>query len=159
MKTIYASSLITKAISMHQHTTHTITVHTDDQRALRAFADNNIPDHLRGPLSTHMHQHPYLRVLLEWIPGHQSIDGNKRAHALARDTQPLSNPLIWPRIYDPKKEHAHHRKMRRAGQPHGPLSAFLTILHSRTTGRHLHSISSNALINICDMFPHTFTNV
>ena len=60
-----------------------------------------------------MAAHPHLHVFLEWVPGHQGISGNERAHALARANQSPSDPQPWPEDYNPKEERIAHRKAQR----------------------------------------------
>ena len=132
---------------------------TDSQGALRDFANNTLPTHIHGQLNTYMHQHPRLNVLLEWIPGHQGIEGNENAHALARDSSP-SNPSPWPEDYDPKDERANHRKYRR--QKLKELRHSRRLLpppsphFTRRQATYIRQAETNSLP--CDLFNHKILN-
>lgn len=86
---------------------------TDSQGALREFESQTLPGHIHTALTDYMSKHPHLTVELEWIPGHQGIQGNERAHALARDSEPPGPPSPWPEPYNPKEDRAEKHKERR----------------------------------------------
>ena len=44
---------------------------------------------------------------IQWIPGHQAIEGNVRAHTLTRDEPSPGPSEVWPDQYDPR----YHRKL------------------------------------------------
>ncbi|KAG0425052.1 hypothetical protein HPB47_027759 [Ixodes persulcatus] len=104
---------IAEAILLQPHSTESITIRSDSQGALRDFSTNSVPAHIKHDLTSYMAAHPYLHVFLEWVPGHQGIAGNERAHALARANETPSNPEFWPPDYNPKEERAAHRKAQR----------------------------------------------
>lgn len=104
---------IADSIMLQTHSTDQITIRTDSQSALREFATNSLPAHIHHELTCYMAAHSHLHVFLEWVPGHQGIVGNERAHALARANRNPSDPQPWPQDYSPKEERAAHRKARR----------------------------------------------
>ncbi|KAM7304443.1 uncharacterized protein ISCGN_014343 [Ixodes scapularis] len=97
---------IAEAIQQHNGTDN-ITIRTYSQSAIRHFRQNTLPVHIRAVLVKHMYEHPKLHVFLEWIPGHQGIEGNALAHELARDHAPRGPQTPWPQDYDPYD----HRKI------------------------------------------------
>ncbi|KAG0416680.1 hypothetical protein HPB47_006217 [Ixodes persulcatus] len=104
---------IAEAATLHSHTTKELTIRTDSQDALRAYAKNDLPEHILGLLTQYMTNHPHLHIYLEWVRGHQAIEGNERAHALSRDNTEPSVPIGWPQAYDPREDRAEQRKKRR----------------------------------------------
>lgn len=61
----------------------------------------------------YMHAHPLLRIRIQWVPGHQGLRGNVRAHQLTRAENP-GPPILWPveDIYNPREEQKMQRKER-----------------------------------------------
>lgn len=168
---------ITEAVCLHTHNTDTITIRTDCQGALRAFTQNILPDHTRTTLTKYMHKHPTLQVLLEWIPGHQGIEGNERAHALARDHLTPSNPTRWPETYCPREARAEHRKQRRARLKEAKVNRLLLPSPSHTHTRedaalirqaqtltlpndaiqhHIENRSGKPVCQVCGGYPNAF---
>lgn len=147
---------IAEAITLHQHRTAHITVRTDSQGALRSFASNDIPSPVHTSLTTYMHAHPHLHVFLEWIPGHQGIEGNERAHALARDAHFPGSPQPWPEEYNPKEDRAMHHKRRR--EHLGNLRKARMVLPSPSkfmSRRHATYIRQAQTLSLpCDLFLH-----
>lgn len=61
-----------------------------------------------------MHSYPLLKIKIQWVPGHQGLRGNSRAHELTRESNP-GPPLPWPKEceYEPKVERKTLHKARK----------------------------------------------
>ncbi|KAM7281625.1 uncharacterized protein ISCGN_006022 [Ixodes scapularis] len=132
---------IAEAITEHTHSTDTILIRTDNQGACRYFRDNDLPFHIHSMLQRHLHAHPHLHINIKWVPGHQGLGGNLRAHTLYRENSNPGPPTLWPEPYDPKE----HRK-----QMHKERTALLLELRQHTTTLHtpsfIFSLSDSTLI-------------
>lgn len=152
---------IAEAATLHSHTTNELTIRTDSQDALRAYAKNDLPEHILGLLTQYMTNHPHLRIYLEWVPGHQAIEGNERAHALSRDNTEPSVPIGWPQAYDPREDRAEQRKKRRTflKEMREEQRKFPTPLHStpRRQATFIRQAQTNSLP--CDMTLHYIHNL
>lgn len=101
------------AITEMTHTSDTITIRTDSQSACRDIQNDDLPYHIRTKLHMYMHAHPLLRIRIQWVPGHQGLRGNVRAHQLTRAENP-GPPILWPveDTYNPREEQKMQRKER-----------------------------------------------
>ncbi|CAN7985637.1 unnamed protein product [Ixodes pacificus] len=64
------TQFIAEAILLQPHSTESITIRSGSQGALRDFSTNSLPAHIKHDLTSYTAAHPYLHVLLEWVPGH-----------------------------------------------------------------------------------------
>lgn len=67
-----------------------------------------------------MYQISQLNVLHEYVPGHQSIGGNEKAHSLALNIS-TSSSLLWPEGYNLRDGHTSHCKCKLL-HPHHKLN-------------------------------------
>ena len=72
------------------------------------FEDSIVSPHIHSLVQQHLATHPHLHVTIQWIPGHQGMGGNEKAHALSRAEGNPGPPTLWPESYDP---HEHRKQL------------------------------------------------